>query len=329
MSYGNAKELFALALFMMGRKNVSLSGIQERFSCQRRQAQRMLTALADLFPDMERTVEGGRFAFWRLPNTTRLPIPNLTADEMVALVRASQILERDASPEEVNAMRKVIDLARFLMPRKVTSSIEVDEEALLECSGLAARPGPRPAINSELMEQVSFALKACRLIEFDYQGGIGSIKNYRNISPYGLLIGTRRYLIGKSKENLLSYRHYRLDRIKNLKICEEVFVRDVKFNLQEYARRGFGSFINDSEYEQIIWRFSPIAAPNALGFIFHPDQEMQLEDDGHLLVSFRTSGYLEMAWHLYSWGDHVEVLTPEKLKILVERYRRSDFPALP
>ena len=36
-----------------------------------------------------------------------------------------------------------------------------------------------------------------------------------------------------------------------------------------------------------------------------------------------------MAWHLYSWGDTVEVLEPAKLRAMVEGYRRSDFPALP
>ena len=38
---------------------------------------------------------------------------------------------------------------------------------------------------------------------------------------------------------------------------------------------------------------------------------------------------LEMAWHLYQWGDGVEVITPPQLRILVEAHRRSDFPALP
>jgi predicted DNA-binding transcriptional regulator YafY len=36
-----------------------------------------------------------------------------------------------------------------------------------------------------------------------------------------------------------------------------------------------------------------------------------------------------MAWHLYQWGDKVEVLEPAGLRALVEGHARPDFPALP
>jgi len=36
-----------------------------------------------------------------------------------------------------------------------------------------------------------------------------------------------------------------------------------------------------------------------------------------------------MAWHLYQWGDQVDLVVPESLRQMVERYRRGDFPALP
>jgi predicted DNA-binding transcriptional regulator YafY len=36
-----------------------------------------------------------------------------------------------------------------------------------------------------------------------------------------------------------------------------------------------------------------------------------------------------MAWHLYIWGDAVEVLAPEALRRIVEEHRRADFEALP
>jgi len=56
---------------------------------------------------------------------------------------------------------------------------------------------------------------------------------------------------------------------------------------------------------------------------------MTEDDDGSLTVHFTASGQLEMARHLYMWGDAVEVLAPEPLHGIVERHRRGDFPALP
>ena len=56
---------------------------------------------------------------------------------------------------------------------------------------------------------------------------------------------------------------------------------------------------------------------------------MTEEPDGSLIVRFTASGHLEMVWHLYMWGDAVEVLAPESLRVMVDLHRREDFPALP
>lgn len=56
---------------------------------------------------------------------------------------------------------------------------------------------------------------------------------------------------------------------------------------------------------------------------------LEPQDDGSLIVRFNAAGWLEMAWHLYQWGDKVEVIAPDRLRALVEGYQRPDFEALP
>jgi predicted DNA-binding transcriptional regulator YafY len=71
------------------------------------------------------------------------------------------------------------------------------------------------------------------------------------------------------------------------------------------------------------------ATPTARDFVFHPGQQVEDQPDGSIVVRFHASGWLEMAWHLYQWGDAVEVLAPGGLRAMVEGHRRSDFEALP
>ena len=71
------------------------------------------------------------------------------------------------------------------------------------------------------------------------------------------------------------------------------------------------------------------AADRAADFLFHPDQTLEPQDDGSLIVRFCAAGWLEMAWHLYQWGDKVEVLAPEGLRTMIDGHRRNDFSALP
>ena len=112
-------------------------------------------------------------------------------------------------------------------------------------------------------------------------------------------------------------------------LLQNSFVRDPDFDLGTHAARAFGSFHSEAEYGPVEWRFAPAAAAVARSFLFHPDQHMVDEADGSLTVRFTAGGWLEMAWHLYTWGDKVEVIAPPAVRSLVEAYRRSDFCALP
>lgn len=79
----------------------------------------------------------------------------------------------------------------------------------------------------------------------------------------------------------------------------------------------------------MIWRFLPKAAERASEFQFHPKQVLEPQPDGSLIVRFHAAGWLEMAWFLYQWGDAVEVIAPTGLRHFTEKYRRTDFEALP
>jgi predicted DNA-binding transcriptional regulator YafY len=82
------------------------------------------------------------------------------------------------------------------------------------------------------------------------------------------------------------------------------------------------------EPERIVWRFTPDAADDAADFIFHPNQTVERQPDGSLVVSFMAASSLEMAWHLYTWGDKVEVLEPKALAAMVNGHRVG-WPVLP
>lgn len=80
--------------------------------------------------------------------------------------------------------------------------------------------------------------------------------------------------------------------------------------------------------QDVVWRFSPEAAPDARRFRFHPSQTLEDAPDGSLIVRFRAGGMLEMCWHLFRWGDQVEVLEPEALGAMYARLLAAASDAL-
>jgi predicted DNA-binding transcriptional regulator YafY len=54
-----------------------------------------------------------------------------------------------------------------------------------------------------------------------------------------------------------------------------------------------------------------------LGWRFHSNQQVAKQADGSVLVSFTASGMLELAWHLFTWADKVEIVSPPRLQDLM------------
>jgi predicted DNA-binding transcriptional regulator YafY len=74
-----------------------------------------------------------------------------------------------------------------------------------------------------------------------------------------------------------------------------------------------------------VLRFSAHAADRADEWRFHPTQASCRLPDGRLEVRFIASGWLEMAWHLLSWGDSVEMVSPNGLRrLLADPQRNGD-----
>jgi predicted DNA-binding transcriptional regulator YafY len=331
MSYAKAADLLRVAEMAMSRfDGIALQDLTEEFSCDHRTAQRMMRSFETVFPQVDIQEGEDRRRRWRLPgfDPRWLQAQGIRDSELAALGMAAQRAERDSAPDEADRLRALQDRLLAAMPSSQARRTEADAEALLEAQGFASRPGPRVVPDLLLLGVLTEALRAPFTVEITYVGAEGNASD-RLLEPYGLLLGIRRYLVARPVAGDGKMRRFRLDRISEARITGHGFARDPGFDLARFSAQAFGSFHSDAEYGPVAWRFSPAAAPVARQFVFHPEQEMTDESDGSLTVRFKASGYLEMAWHLYQWGAHVDVLAPEALREMVAAHRRADFPALP
>lgn len=330
MAFSKAVELLQLARMASNYSGVSLSEIEREFACVRRTAQRMTEALCRVFPDTEDYVDAEGHKRWRVPRRKVAEFFAPTAEEVAALELAGANLESQGLKQEAAQLRSLRETINMLMPDRRRPRLEADEAALLEAMGHAARPGPQPVSDPRIDGAIAEALKGPFVLKIAYRGRRDTEAAERLVEPYGLLLGARRYLVGRDRaRGDRVMRHYRVEDIEAAEVTEDWFARDDDFDLEAYANRSFGVFQNEAEYGEVIWKFTPEAAPHALRYRFHPLQTTETLDDGSVLVRFHASGLLEMCWHLYAWGDQVEVIAPKALAEMVKDHRRSDFPGLP
>lgn len=313
MRYEKADNLLQLALDMQAsRGGLSLNDIQERYEVGRRTAMRMRDAIMRNFPQAEEVPTSEKTKRWRIPGGKLNRLIDFSAEDLADLEAAIALLKRENLPKQASTLIKLSTKLRALIRPDLARQIEPDLDALLQAEGIAMRPGPKPWTKSHVIEDIRHAIMASTEIELDYRNRKTNRLNKRLVQPYGFLLGHRHYLVAYHlNKKAMNFALFSLPNIEGIRDTGQMFERDPDFSLKEFAERSFGVF--QEEPFEVSWKFSPESAANAREFQFHPNQTVEEQKDGSLIVNFSAGGELEMMWHLFTWGDHVEVLKPKTM----------------
>ena len=323
MRYEKAETLVRLALDLQGSlAGLSLDEIRERYApdpetpLSRRTAERLRDAIERLFPQLEQANPGELPKRWRLPTATANGFAAVDAEELAALATAAAVLRRDNLNDQAEKVETAAAKLRAGLKRQTIARIEPDLEPLLAADGLVCRPGPKPRIDAEIVAALRRAIIGQNRVTLHYRYRGSGKRGYDRVHPYGFLYGNRHYLVAWSENTRArDFRSFALSNVERVEIRDEMFERAPGFSLVDYAARSFGVF--QEEPFDVVWKFTPKAAPDAHEFLFHPTQTMEDQPDGSLIVRFRAGGAQEMAWHLFTWGSEVEVVKPKRLKQLL------------
>lgn len=310
MRHEKATRLVELArMLAASAEGLTLDEMAQRMGVGRRTVERMRDAVRDAFPQMEEVDD---------PPTKRFRIPAgldgifqaPSADEFAALrVAAEQFRAAGASARAAalaSMEQKVLSAIRAGARRKLAP----DLEALLEAEAIAVHAGPRPFEDEQVLGAVREAIKSLRRLRFRYEGG-SAPGRIREVTPFGLLFGRSNYLVGGEGDSP-EPRTWRLDRVAEIEVSETAGARPADFSLQAFVNRSFG--IYQDEVEEVVLRILPHGAEASKRWRFHPTQSIEAQADGSVLVRFTAGGMRELAWHLFTWGDQVEIVAPQRLR---------------
>jgi predicted DNA-binding transcriptional regulator YafY len=293
-------------------EGLTLDEMAVEASVNRRTAERMRDTLAELFPTLEEVREGRQKRF-RIPSGVDGFALAPTPEELAEVDHAARGLESGGGMARAALLRSLGAKLKARLREREKARIEPDLEALMEGEGLVMQAGPRPMVDAALLAGLRQALKARLVCHFDYASATGH--TYRRVvAPCGLLYGRTYYLVGVERgkdEPVL----YRLDRVGGLDLGENCGPVPPGFDLRRFAARSFGAF--QEAPETIVLRFAPEAAADVARFSFHPDQTVEGEPGGATVVRFTAGGLRELVHHLFTWGTAVEVVAPERLRLML------------
>ncbi|WP_188312028.1 helix-turn-helix transcriptional regulator [Salinarimonas soli] len=306
-------------LLSEARGGLTLDQMADQLNVGRRTVERMRDALDRLTGGaLVSSFTDDGMKRWTLPsdNIRAFAVPDL--DELATLKLAARNLRQQGNYIEAERLERLTLKLEAAMPRPTLRRLEPDVEVLLEASGVLLRPGPRAKVDSHIIDQLQQALLSNRQIRLTYNRRDGGGVSHPRLHPYGFLAGSRDYLVAfNTHPEVQEHRLYVLANIDAVQVLSDTFERDPAFDLSTFASRSFGAFWEGERFD-VLWRFNRDAAADARRFHFHPNQVVTDQPDGSVLVAFTAAGLTEMAWHLFTWGDAVEIISPDALK---QRFR--------
>lgn len=300
-------------------EGMTLVEIQRYLRVSESTARHLLRDIEYYFGNLEEAQPTGRAKRWRvLPGATRHLVA-FTPEELVELDRTEARLRKEGIADGATAIKELRRKLRLLMPQRAEDAQRPRLETLMQLEADVMRPGPRPDLPAGLLEKLREALHNRRVVTLHYAARIRDSQREINLEPHGILFGTRHYLVafevGKKGP---TPRLYAMTNMSNVLITQRRFRPRANFDLASFASHSFGVF--QEEPFQVVWRFAARRATDVMRYHFHPTERKRVLDDGSVEVTFTAGGDLEMCWHLFTWGEDVEVVEPNRLR---HKYRQE------
>ena len=108
--------------------------------------------------------------------------------------------------------------------------------------GSRAAPGPASQASPQYLRLLFKAFIAPMSIRLTYRSARDDAPRERVVEPYGVILGTRHYLVARDMTPERRIRQYRFDRISEMAVTEQGFVCDPDFCINAHCAQSFGSF---------------------------------------------------------------------------------------
>jgi predicted DNA-binding transcriptional regulator YafY len=299
--------LTAILIQLQTKRIVKAEEIAHRFEISLRTVYRDVKALMEAGVPIGSEAGTGYF----IVDGYHLPPVMFTQDEASAMMMAGKLVERmtDQSVRTAfeNALMKV---------KSVLNEVQKDHLESLQAHIEVLKPHMQlPAQAGNHLSELQKAIADKRVVEFQYINN-QSEQTLREVEPIGLFYYSAAWHLIAWCRLRNGFRDFRTDRIANLKTANAVFSPRSISTLQEYLNSLQESNI---EMKSAILNFNVEAAQyvnnsrHYFGFV----SEQKKQD--HVEMRFLTADLNMMARWILSYGNEVEIESPDELKEQVIR----------
>lgn len=303
------ERLNAILIHLQSKRIVKASEIAERFDISLRTVYRDIRALEASGVPIGAEAGVGYF----LMENYKLPPVMFTREEASALLFGEKLIEKMSDDPMKFEFRSAITKIKAILNPEEKDRLEKlnGQISVLHYTSSTGN------FNRLFLSEIQQALVSKSVLEIDYQAGYGAPATKRLVEPIGLCNYSRRWHLFAWCQLRGEYRNFRLDRIKNLRICMETFKGKQHISMDDFIRQM--SVVNDKANISLIIKPERIRLIEESKYWYGFIEEEPI-DDQTCRVRFANNELRGFATWIISSGSLAQVEEPEELKAILAEF---------
>jgi Predicted transcriptional regulator len=249
----------------------------------------------------------GRYGGFYIDQEFYMKPSKLSEEEIQSLLMATQILtEENGFIQEKDLQRAVSKIKSFC----------VNDNSELKCLNdngdfKINEIGSLQNLEDKI-SKINYSMSRGRSLSLNYFSINKNSLTIRKVDPYNLIFKSGAwYIIGHChmKEQVETFK---VSRIKNLKITDEIYMRPHTFQLKDYLENYWGLF--KGEKTKITIKFDKDVDSFIRDTKWHTNQEIKSLEDGSVLFSVYIDDTDDVKNWIMSFGKNAEVIEPDHLR---------------
>ena len=303
------ERLNAILIQLQSKRIVKASEIAERFDISLRTVYRDIRALEASGVPIGAEAGVGYF----LMDNYKLPPVMFTREEASALLFGEKLIEKMSDdPMKFEFSSAITKIKAILNPEEKDRLEKLNGQiSVLHYTSSTGN------FNKLYLSEIQQALVSKQVLEIDYQAGYGAPATQRLIEPIGLCNYSRRWHLFAWCQLRGEYRDFRLDRIQNLRICQETFKGKQHLSMDDFIRKM--NVISDKANISLIVKTDRIKLINESKYWYGYIDEETIDNHTSRL-RFANNELRGFASWIISSGLMAQVVEPEELKVILDEF---------
>ena len=307
--YSQAARLHDLIRILEMRYGVTVAELVEECQVTRRTIYRDLQALMDAgYPLVNERLPDGQVGYRFVSGYSKIPPLTLSLDELMTLYLCRGQLDFLAGTPFQDDLEAIFTRLRSMLPPRSVAHLERIAEAFSpRFQGYKDYSSQR-----QILIDLRQALLKQQHCQIRYRPAQRPSADYL-IDPYTLLFYNHALYVGAYAHNRKAIRLFALDRIEQVVLQSQRFEVPGDYHPQQLTGTAFG-LIAEGVVHELELHFDARIAHLIRERIWQPQQEIDEQEDGSLILRFCASGDKEILAWLYGFIPHVRILQPESLR---------------